>query len=110
MLLPVCALLSNSILNPLVELRIAKRFTSSSRWIRLHAMLRRDTRSASEYIMLATAHLLRNSRQHRLSNNGDLDKNVMEKVPKVYYIGVLPAFDFNFVPLYVGLCFTCCTL
>jgi hypothetical protein len=41
-----------------------------------------------EYTMFAAAQLLRNWREQRPSNNGDLDSNVTGEGGRVYYTGV----------------------
>jgi hypothetical protein len=67
-----------------------------------------NTRSAREYAMLSPAQLLRNWREQRPSNQGDLDSSVTGggSVNLLHAGG--PASYFIFVPLYViviGLCF-----
>jgi hypothetical protein len=46
------------------------------------------TRSAQEYTMFPHAQVLRNWRQQRPSNKGELDSSVTGEVGRVYYTGV----------------------
>jgi hypothetical protein len=50
---------------------------------------RMNTRSALEFTMFAPAHLLRNWREQRLSNKGDLDSSVTGVAWRVHYTGLL---------------------
>jgi hypothetical protein len=54
-----------------------------------------NTRSAREYTMLAPAQILRNLRDQRPSNQGDLDSSVTGEV------GGGPTSDFIFVPFHM---------
>jgi hypothetical protein len=47
-----------------------------------------NTRSAREYTMFVPAHLLRNWRERRSSNQSDLDSSVTRKAGRVHYPGV----------------------
>jgi hypothetical protein len=60
-----------------------------------------NTRSAREYSMLAPAQLLRNWREQRPSNQGDLDSGVTGDIGGVCYTGVGLSCNSIFVPLYV---------
>jgi hypothetical protein len=48
---------------------------------------RMNTHSAREYTMFASAQFLRNWREQRPSNKGDLDSSVTGEVRSVYYTG-----------------------
>jgi hypothetical protein len=64
-----------------------------------------NTRSAREYTMFAPAQLLRNWREQRPSNNGDLDSRVAGEIGIVYYTGVdllLVSFLYRSVRLLLG--------
>jgi hypothetical protein len=50
--------------------------------------LRMNTRSARVYNMFASVQLLRNWREQRPSNQGDLDSSVTGEGGRVYYTGV----------------------
>jgi hypothetical protein len=49
---------------------------------------RMNTRSAREYTMFAPAQLLRNWREQRPSNQGDLDSSVTGETGTAFYTGV----------------------
>jgi hypothetical protein len=57
-----------------------------------------NTRFARENIMFSPAQLLRNWREQRPGNHGDLDLNVTGEVGTVYYTGVGPDSGCIFVP------------
>jgi hypothetical protein len=50
--------------------------------------LKHNTRSAREYTTFAPAQLLRNWREQRPSNRGDIDSTVTVEIGRVYYTGV----------------------
>jgi hypothetical protein len=82
----------------LLRISIAKCFTNSNQRFRYEIMFENETRSTRDYTMFAPAQVLRNWREQRPSNKGDLDSSIAWEVGKVYYTGGVSASDLIFVP------------
>jgi hypothetical protein len=83
----------------LVRIRIAKCFTNSNKRFRCEVMFENEHTFCPWIHHIRTCIVLRNWREQRPSNKGDLDLNVMGKVGIAYYTGLW--FHFCAVVTYV---------